>query len=399
MDVSSRTKAQGQIRFVEKYPFGSVTLGLVKATDRQRALIQVHPKLEFEVSKLEITGNPYDVVSKYLDVGDVVSVRVYRDPQGRTRLRLDDIDDDEVVFDALTLVEGAEPWLIEGRDFSIESETNLDDEVPTEITSRTDFESMAQTIADLEAQLAQATQASAAPIVLIPRPGNYQTAPTESIAKPSETNLLRTAVNSLSATIKKMREDDEGKKAELAQLLQNLSSAKKELTELRAAKSGATSEAKQLRRENRKSSSKQSSTFSRRARFSNDEDWFREEVRRAWIGRYSPEDRLKYVLDDSKYIFDSKFFSSFNEGELDEDEARKSVRAVLDLVTGRSAIEKIREAHAVLSGGKSIVRDGDHAMRMHIENSTAQAKRLTYYKLRSGGFELIKVAMHDNFEV
>jgi hypothetical protein len=35
-------------------------------------------------------------------------------------------------------------------------------------------------------------------------------------------------------------------------------------------------------------------------------------------------------------------------------------------------------------------------MRMHIENGVPQAKRLCYFKLRDGGFELVKVADHDD---
>lgn len=37
-----------------------------------------------------------------LTEGDVVRVRVMRDEQGRTRLRLSDVDDDEVVMPALS---------------------------------------------------------------------------------------------------------------------------------------------------------------------------------------------------------------------------------------------------------------------------------------------------------
>jgi hypothetical protein len=42
------------------------------------------------------------------------------------------------------------------------------------------------------------------------------------------------------------------------------------------------------------------------------------------------------------------------------------------------------------------MRNGDAGMRMHIENGVPQAKRLSYFILRGGGFELVKVADHDD---
>jgi hypothetical protein len=100
----------------QHFGLNSVTLGLVKDADRQNATIAVLPNLVFEVPKADITGNPLDVISSYLDIGDVVSVRIYRHPQGKIRLRMNDIDDDELVLEALAILPGGEPWLLEGRD-------------------------------------------------------------------------------------------------------------------------------------------------------------------------------------------------------------------------------------------------------------------------------------------
>ena len=56
------------------------------------------------------------MISSYLDIGGAVPVSLYRHPEGKIRLRMNDIDDDEPVPPALAVIEGGEPWLLEDRD-------------------------------------------------------------------------------------------------------------------------------------------------------------------------------------------------------------------------------------------------------------------------------------------
>jgi hypothetical protein len=156
-------------------------------------------------------------------------------------------------------------------------------------------------------------------------------------------------------------------------------------------------ELRELRKKTKATQKSGSTTFSRKNRWASNEEWFREEIRRAWIGRYTPSDRSSFKLDDANYSFGEQFFDYLKEGKMNEDDARKAVRAILDLVSGRHALEPSREAHAYLGeGAKPLMRNGDAGMRMHIENGVPQAKRLSYFILRDGGFELVKVADHDD---
>ncbi len=98
---------------VDHFGYGTVTLGLVKSTDRKKAMVALHPNLVVEVTKEEITGNPKDVVENYRREGLVYPFRLYRDPQGRTRLSCIDIDDDEPIAPAMSLLPGGDPWLEE----------------------------------------------------------------------------------------------------------------------------------------------------------------------------------------------------------------------------------------------------------------------------------------------
>lgn len=98
-------------RLLDWYPNEDVTLALVLSTDRQRATLAVHPSIPLTIERSELSGNPRDRADLLLTPGDVVAVRVIRDPQGRVGLRTRDIDDDETIVPAPSVFEGGEPWL------------------------------------------------------------------------------------------------------------------------------------------------------------------------------------------------------------------------------------------------------------------------------------------------
>ena len=376
--------------FLAEYPHSTVTLGLVRKTDRKHATIAVHPSLVYELEKHEVTGNPYDTVDGYLVVGEVLPVRIYRDPQGRTRLRLDDIDDDEVVVPAPALIPGGLPWLEEERDlFSDNLEVELSD-----IDVIIDPQQLSDAIEAI-GLLAEAEQDTTS----IPMPGPSITSgekPTK--AENRELSRLREAYAIANQHLVAAREQIQRYEDQLRDVKAELG---RERQRNRQANQSLLSE-KAAAREKRslaKIDNSASTTFSRRERYESDEEWMREEIRRVWLGRYTPADRKKYVLDQSSFSFEPDFFELFTPQHLPEDKARKTVRAMLDLVTKREAFEGVRETHPLFKDGRSWVEDCNTVMRMHLENRTPQAKRLTYWSMRDGTFKLIKVDKHDEFDL
>ena len=360
---------------LEHFGLNTVTYGLVTETDRQWAKIKLHPNLEFTVKKNRITGNDLDVITKYLPLGDIVEVRIYKDDHGKISLRLDDIDD-EPITPALSLVLGGPAWLDPSREY-IESETDLD---------------LVEAIPLPEVETYQAaeevTPIPATPASLSPSANNMSIQQEQMYRQ----TIARwqghfKAVNQRLQTLSiEYRDAVDERNKSVAKLNNFISVNKAQLEELR-----------ELRKKSKATHKAGSTTFSRRNRWASDEEWLREEIRRAWIGRYTPSDRASFKLNDANFSFGEQFFNYFREGKLDEDDARKAVRAILDLVAGRHASEPGREAHAYLGDGvKPLMRNGDAGMRMHIENGVPQAKRLCYFKLREGGFELVKVADHDD---
>jgi hypothetical protein len=367
------------------FGLNNVTLGLVKAADRQNATIAVLPNLLFEVPKADITGNPLDVISSYLDIGDVVSVRIYRHPEGKIRLRMNDIDDDEEVLEALAILPGGKPWLLEGRD------------VPWQ-TSEPETQEIAIIVEEF---IQEITELPVAPIARpIPTPGLQQAftppgaAPTKT--KPGDTQSLKV----MGETIRRQQAQNERliaervfAHAEYAQekfrreeLVRDFNKLKLEMAELRKAK--------------RAQQSNKSSTFSRRNRFASDSEWLHEELRRAWIGRYTAQERSdSYRLRPEKFSFSARFCESVREPRLDEDEIRKVVRLMVDIVTGRNAAERKHTVHELfdgLGGAQRSRADGALCWRVHIENGSPQAKRLHYWEKRDGVIEFGWVANHDD---
>ena len=125
VDVESPSSSD----LVEHFPWDSVTLGLVVEVERQKAKVHVHPGHTFVLTREELSPNPQDRVDLLLAPGEIVPVRIYRDAQGSTRIRMDDIDDEEDILESLSF--GAGPWLQGGRDLV---ETEVDYVSPEELS-------------------------------------------------------------------------------------------------------------------------------------------------------------------------------------------------------------------------------------------------------------------------
>lgn len=371
----------------------SVTLGLVRSLTRKSADISLIPSVTVTVTKEEITGNPLDVINSYLEVGDVVSVRIYRNPEGKIRLRMDDIDDDEPVLEALPILPGGTPWLVEGRDVPWAQTL---EEPPTAVDLSTEGNP-----APVEAH--EVLQESFAPVTPKPGPGIHKvpkkTQPAEPASK-EELNTARFAIkystnerNRLKDENARLRQERMASDQLVTALEDQVKKLKAEISEMKT----ISSEARKLKRSQQ---ANKSTTYSRRDRWATDQEWFVEELRRAWIGRYKPHERASnYPLDFSKLGFSETFFPTIRAGKLDDDEIRKVVRVSVDLLTGRHAAEHNLTVHELfegLGGAQKTRADGALCWRVHLENGAPQAKRLHYWQRRDGVLELGWVANHDD---
>lgn len=367
---------------VEAYGFDNVILALVKEAGRQEGLVTVFPGIDLPITRDEISGNPRDLVSDFLDAGDVISVRLYRNPQGRTRLRMDDINDDEEPLEALPVIAGGRPWLVEGRMLlgegahQVESSPVLP-EIPTEEPST------GAPAPQVEILPVEEPQQPTTPKMTGRQKSDYE----HEIAVHKQTVALLTGML-------KAREN------ELTEVNRDLADALADSRRFSLALSEERKKNTAAKRLSVRVDSGKSTTSERRNRWDNDEDWFQEELRRAWIGRYKPSDRAVFKLNPARIAFGPEFFKSLQAQHIDEDDLRKCVRVILDIVTERNAQERIHEVHPLREGASTsaanLVReDGSACLRAYLEENTPQAKRLHFWKT-SKGYELSRVGLHDD---
>lgn len=375
-----------------------VTLGLVKATSRTEAQIALLPSVVFTVPKDHISGNPMDVIDRYLEEGDVVRVRIYRDEQGRPALRLDDIEDDEDPLSALPLVDGGRPWLEPGRYIVGHQAEPVEAVVlPSVVT---------QLIDDLLEGGAEAPVAAVA-TGPIPRPPGLQAAvlpPLSAKAALTRQQKAQAAAQALMNNHTMSRIDQLNNAINVMD--QELAEANRKISEANDRYEAEVARSRRYREElneyknaERVAGKTRSTTRSRRDRFASDEDWFDEEIRRAWIGRYTPHERVtSFPLLRDSYSYAPEFFASISPQRVDEGELRKLVRVVLDVVTGRESKEHKHGSHPWLTklGGKPITTaEGAVCMRVAIEQRQPQAKRLKYFQNKNSGVRLASVHPHD----
>lgn len=422
-----------------RYPYDSVTLAMITEVKRQEATLVVHPSLPITITKSEITSNPLDVIDRLFSVDDIVRVRVYRDAQGRTRLRLDDIDDTEETLPAMSLVPGGNPWLeqehnaildrilddIESSFHVTADESSRFDADITELGAAVDIDSMLTAVSSVAGE----SMTDTGPLPSLPAGGAGFPGPVDTrtpIPGPGKVTVPASAVagSAYSAPVagsmradqfhlnqyamKKLRLESVAHKqklesiqeqhrsalAELATAGETINLLKAERKELRAKLAAMRTQANEKGRET-------STIANRRARFATADDWVREEMRRTWLSMYTPADRVQHNLETERWKMAPGFADSF--AALDHGEQRKALRVLVNIVTRRNARENINVEHPLRESDGATApevtrKNGDACWRVHLENGVAQAKRLHYWRCRDGYFELSNIGDHDHFE-
>lgn len=413
-----------------RYPDGSVTLALVHLVERQRATLLVHPQHPIDVTRADLSPNPLDRVDLLLSEGDVIEVRVVRDPQGRRALRTIDLDDDETPLPAVALTPGGNPWLELGR-------TLLEPEAELTVTSVEEFLAtigLSRTAEDDEQGAAETTTqpegespplAEPATTITRPRPGpGPRPAAAPPVADGSRAAAKttgedrRTALQSALATVDELRAQLRTERAQRTG--PSVDALHSEVAQLKGIVQQLASENHRLLDDNRKLRERLSDAQNnlrsarrtvaeiavvgpreRRARFATDDEWIRHEITLEWIDRFEPATRAEYPMP-ADLVIGPRFAASLD--GLDVTQLEKALRCAMEAATGFIGKNPVREAHALRSGDGGadapVVRaaDGARCMRAYIEQKTPQARRLHYWVLRGGGIELSRVVLHDDVE-
>jgi signal transduction histidine kinase len=389
--------------FLAEHLDGQVVLAYVARSKASEGTFYVHPELPVIVKRADLSTSDSDHVNTMYDVGDIAALRVGRNAKSGIRLTGLDVDDDDPIAEAPTLVAARGPWLTQ-------SKMNVIEQLKAELARQHDEQEAISTaldvlsrqmdldVAELEqmlgnhadtGQLTVQPETTAVPVSGRER-ANAQFAESQfrkMIANYQvEIRNLATANRELSESLRAASAKEVSAREHAESLKAQLSKARQELQEA----------LKQARGE-----SGESTITDRRARFATAEEWIVEEVRRFWLAAYKPADRVRFPLDRQPWRVLSSFAETFT--ALDDDAKLKALKTITYIVTGRNALEHIIEDHALREGDESsrpeVVRETDGAAcrRAYLESHTAQARRLHYWKLRDGSIELSRVGLHDDY--
>jgi len=358
---------QSAMKALALYEVGDVVLARVNAVERDVADLILYPKVvdkaaSVKVSREFITGNPLDDLRDLMGVGDVVNARLLGIAP-HWALVLKDIDDDEIVREAPSLLPGGPSWLLP-----------VSLEVPQQAPS-----SDAVLLSPLPAP--EIVPAEEEP----PRQGRKLTQELLLALenKKAQTAALTDQVKELGGLLEEAEYDRETLRAQLRFAERDLNIARTDLTKSRA----------QLRK------AKSSSAPARDMPvFADPEVGFRYLVLTQWATRLPSGDQLAKPLPD--FTIGAKFLQSLN--ELQGVSREKVADVVVEILTGVAHKADGRAVHPLREGaGATTPRvarsDGAVCWRASLQVGTASARRIHYWVMPGGGIELSRVTVHDDF--
>lgn len=385
------------------YSIGDVVLAKVTGVDERTAELLLYPEtttppVVVPVQIEDVTANPFDDLRLLMTEGDVVAARV-RTVGPAWSLVLRDVDDDEPITPAPSLLPGGPPWLVEDIDEPASAEESAPLPPPTPSTPAGDH----------AAGLAESTAVPASPVRQpapvpgprpIPRPAPAN-APASSSQPTASTKALLLQIDGQKAEINRLRREEAALRGQL-----NASSDEREQlrflyeqAERRANR--AENELKSARARLRKAGSAKVVPSAEEApRFADREQGFKYLVLTQWASRTIPTEQTARPLPD--YVLGPNFLDSLD--ALEGVKPQKVADVVFEIVTGRAPEIEGRKVHRLRtgSGGSDPYRvrgDGAVAWRASLQVNSASARRIHYWILPDGGYEIDSVAIHDDIGV
>jgi exosome complex RNA-binding protein Csl4 len=371
------------------YAVGDVVLAKVSAIRDESAQLMLYPRttvpaVTATVHADDVTSNPLDDLDLLMTVGEVVTARVTS--TGPWSLTLTDIDDDEVVVPSPALLAGGPPWLVPDADEPRSSEQV--DAAPAQMAPQADPEPRVIT--------------PPRPPRPVPRPGPHAPAPpavtAPSVAaaggQSSSTTALLLQIDGLKADVNQLRRTVDAGAAEREQLRFLYNQAERRANR-------AENELRSVKARLRKAgNAKTSAATDDGPEFADREQGFRYLVLTQWAKRTILSEQVSRPLPD--YLIGPRFLDSL--AELEGVKVEKVADVVFEVVTGRAPQIAGREVHRLRAGagGEDQVRvraDRAVAWRASLQVKTASARRLHYWELPDGRFELARVTVHDDYDI
>ncbi|ALV44360.1 hypothetical protein MB46_01340 [Arthrobacter alpinus] len=371
---------------VTVYKHGDVALARVKSVCPTHATVYLWPNSDFRIGVERISSNDLDSAEDLLTEGEVVRVRVLYE-HGAVRLSMLDVDDDEPAAPAPPLLRGGPPWLESRRPYAslftsgmpvVQGTLSVPEANRESGPSGVEHEKTEAVVTSAERRTAlQSTQMQ------------LETA-RRTIAELMSAAKKQGATDQVARALQDQLEDERQAAADLAR---ERNTAIHQIDALKGELAKAKASLVQLRQKRRSASSRTESVPE--TLFLDPAEQFNFDLINAWAQVVPAADKSAHPLRE--YSCSPQFLASWE--QLTEQQRGKTLRAVLDLVADRKGPLRKREPHLlrVNEGAHAGVtlRGEDVCWRLYVEQGTAAALRLHYWKLGSGGLELHEVVPHD----
>ncbi|MBE1874716.1 hypothetical protein [Myceligenerans pegani] len=433
----------------DNYRVGKVVVGRVEAVTEAAVTIAVAPAVHVRVPRERVTGNALDALDDLFTPGEVVLARVVQAPGDAITLRLDDVDESDEPLPALSLLDGGPPWLLPpdpslqepeagsgpiriptpaevangrgaaspragarggpeyGRDAAApdEARNGAYGAAPAEHGERrrrpTPGDIAARIAGDADSPLPAPPEDSRP----IPAPGAGGPA---SGGGKGAVRDLSLALDAQKAQVKRLEKDLIEVKVEKRRAEVELDELRRYVADLRDQVDRRDQQLERSRAQLRAEKSKSAAYRRELGRdvevtteryFSDPAEQFRFEVTQTWAQIVPAGEKDRWPLEE--YVLGPRFLESLETVEgISRD---KVLRTVVHVVTGRAPEMNGLQVHPLRSGlggddPQRVRDDGAACWRVSLQVNTPSARRMHYWRLPGGGYELSRVVLHDDME-
>jgi hypothetical protein len=358
------------------------------------------------VLRADVTFNPADDLGTLMTVGEVVPARVVATAP-KWALVLNDVDDDEPIAEAPSLLTGGPPWLVEEGEGFVEDEPGAlfppAPQVPVPVSRVPVPEVVAEDPAP-EAPAPNLSPPRPNPAMLdrnrlgpAPRPPARPSVPAQA-AESTKSLLLK--IDGLTAEVGGLKREQETLRNQLLAGADERETLRYLLDQAERRANRAENDLKATRSRLRKAGNAKSATPAPEGpKFADAEQGFRYRVLTQWA---YPNAAQRAARSSAARLLRWAAFPRLL-SRLEGIKEEKVADVVFEVVTGLAPQIPGREVHhlRIGAGGDNPVRvreDGAMAWRASLQVKTPSARRLHYWILPNGDIELARVATHDDFD-
>jgi hypothetical protein len=380
--------ASAEAAVAQAYQVGDAVLADVTEVADDAVLLRLLPGLAVEVDREAVTSNPNDTLRGLFTIGEALVCHIASTEP--LRLRLDDVNDEEVVKPAPSLLPGGPPWL--RLPDPPRPEVAVVEPAPSPLIPAVEPASPAPDVAPRRPTPLDLARRSTAPA-----PRSPQARHPAGVSA----DVSRASVEELSNELAAERATRKGLANELARLRERAAELEDEMAQ-------ATQKIERLRTRYRSADlARQRAVKALQSRldqppdgdagaFLDPEEQFQYEVYREWARRVPAAEKASKPL--ASYILGPDFLRSLD--DVEGVSRSKVVAVVAEVLTNQVQHLAGRDLHRLRTGpaGSPYMTRGDGATcwRVALQRESAAARRLHYWRTRDG-YELSRVVLHDDY--